>query len=51
MYVYLTRADGKFECGYWNPDGMWHPQQAFDAERDACKEVCWLNGGEDPHDD
>lgn len=48
MYVYLHREDGKWESGYWTPDGSWSAQQAFTKEEDACAEVSWLNGGDEP---
>lgn len=47
MYVYKAITNTCFEVGYYQPDGLWYPESAWEKSDEAVERVHYLNGGVD----
>ena len=46
MYVYLQPEPGVFTVGFFNPQGVWHPESDHTSTDAAAARVNYLNGGD-----
>jgi hypothetical protein len=45
MWVYIPSDDGRYEVGFFAPDGQWFSDATYSCKEDAAKRVNFLNGG------
>lgn len=45
MYVYIKSEPNLFTVGFYDPSGLWHPDEDFDNREKAAQRVHFLNGG------
>lgn len=45
MYVYIRSEPGLWTVGFYDPEGMWHPDSDYNTPEEAAKRVHFLNGG------
>lgn len=44
MWVYV-QSDGVWTTGFYDPNGLWHPDHDWNSLEEAAERVRWLNGG------
>jgi len=44
-YVYIKSEPGLLTVGFYDPQGVWHPESDHDNETAAAERVHYLNGG------
>jgi len=44
-WVYRKTEPGLWTVGFYDPNGVWHPESDHDDPDRAAERVCWLNGG------
>ena len=46
MYVYrdLTKDEGCYTVGFYDPSGKWHPESDWNTNEEAAARVAYLNG-------
>ncbi|TCT21186.1 hypothetical protein [Thiobaca trueperi] len=44
MYVYIRTEPGLFTVGFYDPEGVWHPESDHPDSESAARRVAWLNG-------
>lgn len=45
MWVYRPTEDGKWQVGFFYPDGQWFTESVYDDKDKAAMRVNWLGGG------
>ena len=44
-WVYMRTKDGDWTVGFFDPNGIWHPESDWDNPDDAAARTHYLNGG------
>jgi hypothetical protein len=44
MYVYVQSEPGLYSVGFYDPQGVWHPETDHSSREAAANRVAWLNG-------
>lgn len=50
-YVYIRSEPQLWTVGFYDPQGVWHPDLDFSSPREAAERVHYLNGGTDNETD
>ncbi len=45
MYVYIQTEPGLWTVGFYDPEGVFHPENDYSYSSEAAERVHYLNGG------
>ena len=45
MYVYIESEHNLWTVGFYDPKGIWHPENDYNSKQSAAQRVHYLNGG------
>jgi hypothetical protein len=45
MYVYIKSETNVWTVGFYDPQGVWEPENDYSSKSEAANRIHWLNGG------